>query len=60
MKDKFLHTMIDGKTQYLHLLIAERMGLDLTHGIEHIDGNPLNNRRSNLREVMPSKGDDED
>lgn len=59
MRDRFLHTVIDGKIQYLHLMVAERMGLDLTREIEHIDGNPLNNRRDNLREV-PSRDNDED
>lgn len=35
--------------QYLHRIIAERMSLDCSNGIDHIDGNPLNNQRSNFR-----------
>lgn len=39
---------VNGKQLYLHKLIAARMGLSVN--IDHVDGNPLNNRRSNLRE----------
>ncbi len=35
--------------QYLHRIIAERMGLDYPDEIDHEDGNPLNNQRDNLR-----------
>jgi len=43
--------MINGKvnTIYMHRVIAERMGLDLSHDIDHIDRNSLNNLRGNLR-----------
>lgn len=34
---------------YMHRIIAERMGLDLKKEIDHKDRNPLNNHRSNLR-----------
>lgn len=37
----------DHKTIYLHKVIAERMGI--VGEIDHIDNDPLNNRRSNLR-----------
>lgn len=37
------------KIVMLHRIIAARMGLDLTHMIDHIDGDGLNNIRSNLR-----------
>lgn len=36
--------------QYLHLIIAKRMGLDTVNfQIDHRDGNKLNNKRTNLR-----------
>ena len=36
-------------TRYLHKIIAERAGLDVSNLIDHKDGNPLNNQRNNLR-----------
>lgn len=33
---------------YAHRVIAERMGLDIDQKICHLDGNTLNNRRSNI------------
>lgn len=41
---------------YMHRLIAERMGLDLTNKeIDHRDRKPLNNHRSNLRVATRSE-----
>lgn len=34
---------------YLHRVVAERMGLDLSQEIDHINLNKLDNRRTNLR-----------
>jgi len=34
----------------LHTVIADRMGLSPDKQVEHVDGNPLNCQRSNLRE----------
>jgi hypothetical protein len=37
------------KNIYIHRVIAERMGLDLSCDIDHIDRDSLNNLRNNLR-----------
>lgn len=51
----YLRAWIDGKYQYLHAIIAERMGLDLSNDIDHIDRNLLNNYESNLRSATKSQ-----
>jgi hypothetical protein len=42
------------KTTYIHTVIAERKGIDTTQ-IDHIDHNPLNNQRPNLRAATVSQ-----
>jgi len=37
------------RTRFLHVIIAERAGLNTANEIDHVDGNPLNNQRDNLR-----------
>lgn len=51
----YLRTWVNGKNTFLHQLIAERMGLDPSKQIDHIDRNPLNNHESNLREATRSQ-----
>ncbi len=41
--------------QYLHRIIAERVGLDLSNDIDHEDRNKLNNQRNNLRPATRSQ-----
>lgn len=51
-KDGYAATTIKGKTTYMHRLI---LGAAASEIVDHIDGNPLNNRRSNLRIVTRSQ-----
>lgn len=41
--------------KYLHRIIAERMGLDMSDEIDHHDGNSSNNQRENLRAATKSQ-----
>lgn len=46
--------MVDGEQKYLYMHQVI-MGVDAGREIDHIDGNGLNNRRSNLRHVTHSE-----
>ena len=41
--------------EYLHIIVAKRMGLDTTKLIDHKDRIKLNNQRYNLREATKSQ-----
>ena len=41
--------------QFIHRIIAGKMNLDLRNQIDHIDRNPLNNQRNNLRAATGSR-----
>lgn len=42
--------------RFMHRVILERMGIDIEGAhVHHIDGDPLNNTRSNLERLTPSK-----
>jgi hypothetical protein len=43
------------ESKYMHQLVAERMGLNLSLEIDHIDGDELNNQRDNLRNATRSE-----
>jgi hypothetical protein len=50
-KTHYARSTISGKTISIHRLIMSFPNMQ----IDHIDGNGLNNRKSNLREVTPSQ-----
>ena len=50
VRDRFYAVrMSNGKYIYIHRLIAERAGCDISRMIDHLDGDGLNNLRGNLR-----------
>jgi len=51
-KNRYAAANIDGKTTYMHRVIMATVPGEI---VDHIDGDPLNNRRSNLRLVSRSE-----
>lgn len=45
----------ENRDKYLHVIVAELMGLDTSNEIDHDDRNTLNNQRYNLRPATKSQ-----
>lgn len=54
----YAQAYVNGRAQFLHRLIGQRMGLNLKHGreVDHMDRDPSNDQRWNLRSATKSQG----
>lgn len=54
-KNGYIIATINHRLQFLHCVIAERMGLDVSNEVDHEDMNRINNQQNNLRSATHSQ-----